>query len=212
MGQKCFVDRDYNLVSEAYFSVLQQLEIATLYIKQHLSKLHRDNVGRTEAWIMKEHRRVFTTWLMDKEIPTEDMTMKMLPSRPSSCVTSWQAYDINGYTYYTKEKDKKSVAQNSGIRIEAIDPQGLKTMYYGYIWELDYDLRIRIPIFRCQWVKHPNGVNVDNYGLTLVDLKNVGHQDDPWMLADRVAHLFYVLDPETKKHVVVSIKQKNCWS
>jgi hypothetical protein len=23
--------------------------------------------------------------------------------------------------------------------------------------------------------KHPNGVNVDNYGLTLVDLKNVGH-------------------------------------
>jgi hypothetical protein len=44
---------------------------------------------------------------MDKEIPTEDMTMKMLASRPSSCVTSWQAYDINGYTYYTKEKTKR---------------------------------------------------------------------------------------------------------
>jgi hypothetical protein len=82
---------------------------------------------------MKEHRRVFTTWLMDKEILTEDMTMKMLASRPSRCVTSWQVYDINGYTYYTKEKDKKSVAQNSGIRIEAIDPQGLKIMFYGYI-------------------------------------------------------------------------------
>jgi hypothetical protein len=72
---------------------------------------------------MKEHRHVFTILLMDKEIPTEDMTMKMLPSHPSSCVTSCQAYDINGYTYYTKEKEKKSVAQNSGIRIEAIDPQ-----------------------------------------------------------------------------------------
>jgi hypothetical protein len=72
---------------------------------------------------MKEHRRIFTTWLMDKEIPTEDMTMKMMASRPSNCVTSWQAYDINGYTYYTKEKDKKSAAQNSGIRIETIDPQ-----------------------------------------------------------------------------------------
>ncbi len=47
-----------------------------------------------------------------------------------------QAYDINGYTYYTKEKDKKSVAQNSGIRIEAIDPQGLKTTYYGYIQDI----------------------------------------------------------------------------
>jgi hypothetical protein len=117
---------------------------------------------------MKEHRYVLTTWLMNKEIPTEDMTMKMLASQPSSCAASWKAYDINGYTYYTKEKDKKSVVQNSGIRIEAIDPQGLKTTYYGYIQdilELDYGLRIRIPDFRCQWAKHPNGVNVGNYGL-----------------------------------------------
>jgi hypothetical protein len=60
----------------------------------------------------------------------------------------------------------------------------------------------------CQWVKHPNVVNVDNYGLTLVNLKNVGHQDDPWVLAGHVAHVFYVVDPETKKHVVVSGKQK----
>jgi hypothetical protein len=127
MDQKSFVDRDYKSVSEAYFCVLQQLEIAALYIKKHLSELRRDNIGYTEAWIMTEHRRVFSTWLMDKEITTEDMTMKMLASCPSNCVTSWQAYDINGYTYYTKEKDKKSVAQNSGIHIEAIDPQGLKT-------------------------------------------------------------------------------------
>jgi hypothetical protein len=133
MGQKSFVDRDYNSVSEAHFSVLQQLEIVVSYIKEHLSELHRDNNGRTEAWIMKEHQRVFTTWLMDKYIPTEDMMMKMLASHPSSCITTWQAYDINGYTYYTKEKGKKSVAQNSDIRIETIDPQGLKTMYYGYI-------------------------------------------------------------------------------
>jgi hypothetical protein len=51
-------------------------------------------------------------------------------------------------------------------------------------------------------------VNVDNYGLKLVDLKNLGHKDDPWVLVDRVAQVFYVLDPETKKHIVVSEKQK----
>jgi hypothetical protein len=87
----------------------------------------------------------------------------------------------------------------------------LKTTYYGYIqdiWELDYGLRIRIPIFRCQWIKHLNGVNVDNYGLTLVDLKNSGHKDDPWVLTDCVAQVFYVLDLETGKHIVVSRKQK----
>jgi hypothetical protein len=121
MGRKSFIDRDYNSVSETHFSVLQQLKIVVLYIEEHLFELRRDNIGRTEVRIMKEHRRVFTTWLMDIEIPTEDMTMKMLASHPSRCVTSWQAYDINGYTCYTK-KDKKSAAQNSSIRIEAIDP------------------------------------------------------------------------------------------
>jgi hypothetical protein len=119
--------------------------------------------------------------------------------------------DISGYTYYTKEKDKGSVAQNSGIRIKPFDPLGVKTTYYGYIhdiWELDYGARLQILIFKCEWVKHPNGVSVDNYGLTLVDMKNIGHKDDPWVLADRVAQVFYVLNPETRKHVVVSEKQK----
>jgi hypothetical protein len=63
-------------------------------------------------------------------------------------------------------------------------------------------------LFKCEWVKHPNDVSVDNYGLTLVDLKNLGHKDDLWVLADRVAQVFYVHDPETGKHVVVSGKQK----
>jgi hypothetical protein len=75
---------------------------------------------------------------------------------------------------------------------------------------------LQILVFKCQWVKHPNGVSVDNYGLTLIDLKNVGHKDDPWVLVDRVAQVFYVLDPESRKHVVVSRKQKivgvdNAW-
>jgi hypothetical protein len=67
---------------------------------------------------------------------------------------------------------------------------------------------LQIPVFKCEWVKHPNGVSVDNYGLTLVDLKNVGHKDNPWVLADSVTQVFYILDPETRKHIVVSEKQK----
>jgi hypothetical protein len=51
-------------------------------------------------------------------------------------------------------------------------------------------------------------VKVDNYGLTLVDLKILGHKDDSWVIVDRVAQVFYVLDSETGKHIVVSGKQK----
>jgi hypothetical protein len=211
-GHKTFVNRDYSLVSDAHFSVLQQVMIAGPYIDEHLLELQRDNTDRTDAWITKEHRRIFTTWLMDKDIPTEDTTMKMLASRPSSCVTSWQVYDINGYTYYTKEKYKGSVTQNSSIRIEAFDSLRVKTTYYGCIqdiWELDYNARLQIPVFKCEWVKHLNGVSVDNYGLALVDLKILDHKDDPWVLTDRVAQVFYLLDSETGKHIVISAKQKN---
>jgi hypothetical protein len=190
MSQKTFVDRDYSLVGEAYFNVLQQLMIAESYIDEHLSELRRDNIDCTDAWIMKEYQHVFTTWLMDKNIPTKEMMKKMLASHPSSCVTSWQAYDI---------------------RIEAFDPLGVKTTYYRYIrdiWELDYGTRLQIPIFKCQWVKHLNSVSMDNYGLTLVDLKNVGHKDDPRVLANHVAQVFYVLDPKTEKRIVVSENKK----
>jgi hypothetical protein len=41
-----------------------------------------------------------------------------------------------------------------------------------------------------------------------VDLKNLGHKDESWVLADRDTQLFYVLDPETGNHIVVSGKQK----
>jgi hypothetical protein len=68
----------------------------------------------------------------------------------------------------------------------------VKTTYYRYIqdiWELDYGVRLQIPVFKCERVKHLNGVSVDNYGMTLVDLKNVGHKDDRLVLADCVAQV-----------------------
>ena len=58
-------------------------------------------------------------------------------------------------------------------------------------------------------VKHPQGVQVDNYGLTIVDLAKVGYKDDPWVLAKCVGQVLYILDPRLKnqKHIVVSGKQ-----
>jgi hypothetical protein len=45
--------------------------------------------------------------------------------------------------------------------------------------------------------------------LTLVDISNVGYKDDPWVLAKRVAQVFYIADPmNVKKHIGVSGKQR----
>jgi len=71
-----------------------------------------------------------------------------------------------------------------------------------------YDFYIQVPVFQCRWVKHPRGVELDGYGLTIVDLNNVGYKDDPWVLASQAAQVLYVVDSAKKtKHVVVPEKQ-----
>jgi hypothetical protein len=69
-------------------------------------------------------------------------------------------------------------------------------------------MSLRIRIFKCQSVKYPQGVEIDDYGFTIVDLTNVGHKDEPWVLVATVAQVFYILDPkDEKKYIVVPRKQ-----
>jgi hypothetical protein len=75
------------------------------------------------------------------------------------------------------------------------------------MWELNYGMSLQIPIFKCQWVKYPQGVEIDDYGFTIVNLRNVDHNGEPWVLAATVAQVFYMLDPkDEKKYIVVSRK------
>jgi hypothetical protein len=67
-------------------------------------------------------------------------------------------------------------------------------------------MSIQIPIFRCQWVKHPQGVEIDDYGFTIIDLTNVGHKDEPWVLAGPVAQVFYILDPKDEKNTLLFLE------
>jgi hypothetical protein len=70
-------------------------------------------------------------------------------------------------------------------------------------------MSLQIPVFKFQWVKHPHGIEVDEYGLKIVDLRNVGHKDEPWVHASTVAQVFYILDPkDEKKHIIVPGKRR----
>jgi hypothetical protein len=57
-------------------------------------------------------------------------------------------------------------------------------------------------------VKHPQDIEVDEYEFTIIDLRNVGHKDKPWVLASTLAQMFYILDlKDEKKHIIVPDKQ-----
>ena len=127
----------------------------------------------------------------------------LLARSPSSTVLTFEGYEINGNTFYTIAQDKKSTNQNSGVRFDATNNNGQKDTYYGYIeeiWKLDYGPSFKVPLFRCKWVKlNGVGVQVDKpYGVTTVDLNNIGYKDEPFVLANDVAQVFYVKDMSTK--------------
>jgi hypothetical protein len=86
-------------------------------------------------------------------------------------------------------------------------------MFFGKIediCELDYGRDLKVALFRCRWMKQHQ---VNEIGLIVVDLQNVGYQDDLWVLASRVAQVLYIPGPLSNRppkkktmHVVVPEK------
>ena len=126
----------------------------------------------------------------------------LLARSPSATISTFQGYEINGNTFYTTAQDIKSTNQNSGVRFDATNNNGKKGTYYGLIediWELDYGPSFKVPLFRCKWVNLKGGVKVDpQYGMTTVDLNNLGYDTEPFVLANDVAQVFYVKDMSSK--------------
>jgi hypothetical protein len=109
--------------------------------KRPLGRRLRDNLERNESWLANEHMRKFIGWFRDRISQSSDTQtseyLKKLSREPILTVVKYQGYDINGYMFYTKQQDKKSKYQNSGVRVDAYDATGQdKNMYCGQIQEI----------------------------------------------------------------------------
>nr|CAD40254.2 OSJNBb0096E05.3 [Oryza sativa Japonica Group] len=193
---------------QAHYAVLQHMAEVVPYFEEHLAKIRDENLGRSDAWINREHNSRFNEWFknrvtMSTDVPNE--TVQLLGMGPSWTIDTWQGYDINGYTFYTVKQDDKSTVQNSGVRIDAFQDQVGSNTYYGRIeeiWELNY-VKFKVPLFHCRWVNLRTSVKADKEGFTLVDLSKVGYADEPFVLAKQVEQIFYTKDPSNKKmHIV----------
>jgi hypothetical protein len=156
IGKKA-ITPDPNLFPCAHFHMLQQMSIVFEYLDEHKEVLLTDNPRHNESWLANEHMRKFTGWLRNQISQSLDTTqtseyLKKLAHGTIFTVVTYQGYDINGYMFYTKQQDKKSMYQNSGVRVDAYDVTGQdKSMYYGQIheiWELDFH-SFKIPLFCC---------------------------------------------------------------
>ncbi|XP_066339492.1 uncharacterized protein [Miscanthus floridulus] len=205
LGKKTYIGMEDDYFNKAHYTVLQNSSLVHPYIEIHKEFLRSKFPGKTEAWIRRQHMKSFSGWLR-KECQGDDNIdeqLYLLARQPSWHILTYQGYEINGNTFYIVAQDKRSTNQNSGVRIDGTDPNGNIQTYYGRIeeiWELDYAPNFKVPLFRCQWVKLTGGgVTVDKeYGMTTVDLNNIGYKEEPFVLAADVSQVFYVKDMSTK--------------
>jgi hypothetical protein len=115
-GRKVRTDIENEIMQDAHHGALNQIVSMEKWVEQHLNEIRRTSDEHTEAWVQRQHKINFTTWIQKQDIPNGTLESR-LASGPSSQITTWQGYDINGYRFHTKEKDKKSAAHNCGPRL-----------------------------------------------------------------------------------------------
>ena len=69
---------------------------------------------------------------------SSDDIVTWLAQKPSPTIMRYQAYDINGNTFYTKDRDQRTTYQNSSVRIESLSAgkNPKKEVYCGTITEI----------------------------------------------------------------------------
>jgi hypothetical protein len=168
----------------------------------------------------------FSRWLRDyvetcsnNAVITDEI--RNLAAGPLFTITRYEGMDISGYTFYTMIQNKKSVYQNSGVRVRAViddshdDYDDTETdTYYGEIeeiWELDY-VGLNVDLFRCRWVTNGNrAMSKDKYGYVSVDLGVFGYKNEPFVFSNDVEQVFYLPDLAKKNWFVVMPGKKGLW-
>ncbi|KAL4591425.1 hypothetical protein LXL04_004389 [Taraxacum kok-saghyz] len=163
--------------------------------------------------------KTFPEWLKNKVIESlktgnVDSLVHVLGYGPLNAVSTYEGYDINGYTFYTQDQDRKSTLQNSGVTLIAMSTEYssanhkgrsiiAKNSYYGVIqeiWELKYNSSVI--------VENERGVKVDEHGFTLANLSTHGYVSEPFILGRQASQVFFVEDPmDTRWHVVLHGKR-----
>ncbi|CAA0806048.1 Unknown protein [Striga hermonthica] len=208
-GQLKSVDREEMIQAHTY--VLNNTPEVHPYIVAHKALVKRQNPRKRERWLVQEHNRTFLTWFKNQVLndDTASDTITRLAGGPNFDVRCWRGYDVNGYSFCTKERDEKSTTQNSGVSVVAEsmhfasskykNPLLAASSYYGVIdeiWEISY-IKFIVPVFKCKWVDGNNGVRVDEVGVILVDFRREGYKYEPFVMACQAKQVFYVSDPST---------------
>jgi hypothetical protein len=113
--------------------------------KETIAKKYCDKgLNKTDAEVTREHNSTFLRWFKEhvlanppEEGSADGLRIHALAHGPAANLTTYQAYKINGYTFYTEAKDIDSDYQNSGVTMECMTgDNGSPERFYGTAEEI----------------------------------------------------------------------------
>ena len=107
-------------LNQTHLYILNNSNVVIPYIVRHESLVKESNPKITKNRVLKEDNKTFLNWFKDIIFGDENAfeTTRKLTDGPKRNVKSWQGYDINKYSFYTKSQDDKSIMQNSGVSLK----------------------------------------------------------------------------------------------
>lgn len=162
------------------------------------------------------------------KLPEEEeicQDLKLLGVGPNEAGIEYQSYVVNGFTFHTRELERRRKTQNNGVSVKAATSSFCSTRdenpilseldYYGIlteIIELHYVHR-RVVLFRCDWVSKGSRLKQDADGFTFANFTNVRAHEEPFILSSQATQVFYVADPvDSHWHVVVSTSARGVYN
>ncbi|CAL2253369.1 unnamed protein product [Prunus armeniaca] len=217
------VDRD--LLNHTHLYVLENTEEVLPYIEEHMIhiKTTYPKFRKRTKWLQDKHNSTLIQWLhfkVQNELNGEkhngvSENLRWLAAGPSMVVPLYRSYLINSVKFNTKAQDDVRIVQNSGVYLLAHtmqvasakdkNPIVFNMSFYGVIqeiWDLDYQ-KFRIPVLRCDWIDNTSGLVVDELGFAFVDLSEIGHRNNQFVMASQVKQVFYVDDPMHRGWLIV---------
>lgn len=200
------------MLKQAHRYVLFNVESITHFREEHKSLIKGQNRKRRlpEFELEKIHCEKFSEWfqkrverLEEQMDPRVTEEVKWLARGPNDFVKRYSGYLVKVYRFHTKNHENLLKSQNSGVVVTVMgtSPALGVVNFYGSlkeIVELNYSGKIRVVLFRCDWVDINQGCKRDEFGITLVNFSyhtGVNLHDDPFVLASQADKVFYAQDP-----------------
>lgn len=220
---------DAQSLAQAHRYVLFNVDSVTRFREEHKRLVKNQHRSRRLSMyaIEKIHSQQFSEWFEKRVARMEEQhdqsvteEIKWLARGPLESVQRFSGYIVKGYRFHTKYREKGRKTQNSGVVVTVRGENNTSSRdrnptedvinYYGRltdIIELNYCSKIRVVLFRCEWVDINRGYKKDDLGATLVNFSYLTHTganllDDPFVFASQVDKVFYSKDPKNKDWAV----------